>query len=290
MLSRFDPRWLILTAALLFSTGGAAIKATALSSWQVAGLRSAVAAVALLVMLPQARRRWNPGIVLVGSAYAATLILYVTANKLTTAANTIFLQSTAPLYILILGPWLLKERLRSRDLIYMAVLAAGMSLFFAGTAEPSSTAPNPLLGNLLAATAGPTWALAVVGLRWMGRQSGRREGDVVAAVVAGNVIAALFCLPAALPIAAMTSVDLGLILFLGVVQIGVAYACLTAGIRHVPALEVSLLLLVEPVLNPAWAWLFHGELPTRLAAIGGAIIVLATVVRTVRDRRSGGAG
>src|SRR3990172_9137079 len=96
----------LLAAAVLFSTGGAAIKACTLSSWQIASFRSVIAAVALFLLLPDARRRWTWRAVAVGAAYAATLMLFVLGNKLTTAANTIFLQSTAPLYILLLGPWL----------------------------------------------------------------------------------------------------------------------------------------------------------------------------------------
>jgi len=278
-------RLLILAAALLFSTGGAVIKAATLTSWQIACFRSAVAAVTLLVLLPEARRRWNWRIVLVGCAYAAALIFYVLANRLTTAANTIFLQSTAPIYILVLGPWLLGERLRRRDLAYMAALAAGMTLFFAGTGDPSATAPDPLRGNLLAALAGPSWALAVVGLRWMERGAGAGSGNAATCVVAGNVIAAIVCLPQALPVPRVAPGDMAIVLFLGVVQIGLAYVCLTRGIRHLPAFEVSLLLIVEPVLNPLWAWWVHGETATRLAIVGGVVIVVATVVKTGWDRR-----
>ena len=99
-------------AALLFSTGGAAIKATTLTGWQVASFRSGIAALAVLLLAPEARRGWSWRAVLVGVAYAATLVLFVTANKLTTSANTIFLQATAPLYMVVLSPWLLGERVR----------------------------------------------------------------------------------------------------------------------------------------------------------------------------------
>src|SRR5215204_7336031 len=91
-------------AALLFSTGGAAIKAADFTGWQIASFRSGVAAVALWMMTPAARGGWSWGGALVGVAYAGCLTLFVLANRLTTAANTIFLQSTAPLYVLILAP------------------------------------------------------------------------------------------------------------------------------------------------------------------------------------------
>ncbi|MEJ2188285.1 MAG: EamA family transporter, partial [Acidobacteriota bacterium] len=107
-------------------------------------------------------------------AYAATMILYVSANKLTTAANAIFLQSTAPLYILLLGPLLLSERVERRQIPFMMVLAAGLCLFFVGVQPASATAPDPFRGNLLGALAGLSWGLAIMGLRWLGRD---REDD-----------------------------------------------------------------------------------------------------------------
>ena len=161
---RSAARWKLLIAALLFSTGGAAIKACGMSGWQVAGFRSGLAAVALWLFLPSARRGWTKGQALVACAYAATLILYVLANKLTTAANAIFLQSTAPLFILILAPLWLRESIRRRDLVFMAALGVGLALFFMGQEAPQQTASDPLLGNILAACSAVTWALTVSGL------------------------------------------------------------------------------------------------------------------------------
>ena len=120
-----------IAAALLFSTGGAAIKVAAFSSAQVAGLRSGIAALALLLWL-RGRVRWTPQVIGVGVVYACTLTLFVHATRLTTAANAIFLQATAPLYILILSPVLIGERFRPRDLVYFAALATGMVLCFVG--------------------------------------------------------------------------------------------------------------------------------------------------------------
>lgn len=142
----------MLTAAGLFSTGGAAIKYCGMSGWQVAGFRSGVAALALFICVPAARRGWSWRAGLVGCAYAATLILFVTANKLTTSAATIFLQSTAPLYLVLLGPLLLKEPIRRRDLAFLAPLGLGLLLMFAGADAPQATAPNPLRG-----TSSPRW-------------------------------------------------------------------------------------------------------------------------------------
>ena len=281
--SAFSSRLRVLAAAALFSSGGAAIKAASLNAWQVAGFRSMVAAVALFLMMPEARRRPTPRVLLVGVAYATTMVLFVTSNKLTTSASAIFLQSTAPLHVLLLSPWLLKERVRSADLVYMGVLALGLAFFFVGLDPVSATAPNPALGNVLATLSGVTWALTIMGLRAMGRGGSDWSS---ASAVWGNVIAALICLPIALPVESSRPVDWLVILYLGVFQIALAYVFLLRGLRQVPALEASLLLLLEPVLNPIWAWMAHGERPGAWSIAGGILILVATLARSVWDATS----
>jgi DME family drug/metabolite transporter len=269
----------LLAAAALFSTGGAAIKATTLTGWQVASFRSAVAAAVVLAFLPGARRRWSPGIVAVGLAYAATMVLFVLGNKLTTAANTIFLQSTAPLYLLLLGPWLLREPIRRRDLLLLVAMGTGLGMVVAGNEARTAIAPDPALGNALALASGACWALTMLGLRRLARDVPPGEASPAApAVVAGNAIACAVTLPLALPVASAQPADLALVGYLGVFQIGLAYAFVTAGLRRVRALEAALLLLVEPVLNPLFAWLVHGERPGPWALAGGALILGATAL------------
>ncbi len=283
MSSATTSRLELLGAALLFSTGGAAIKATTLTAWQVASFRSIVAALATLLLIPASRKNWSWRVILVGVAYAATMVLYVTANKLTTAANSIFLQSTAPLYLLLLGPVLLKEPIRKRDLSLLGVLAAGMSLFFIGEQAPLETAPDPFRGNIVAVASGVTWALVIAGLRWVrGQEEGKNAG--MATVVAGNVIAGAVCLPQALPVVEATAVDWVTVSYLGVFQIGMAYLLLTRAMGRIPALEASLLLLAEPALNPIWAWIVHGEQPHALAIAGGGLILAGTVGSMARRR------
>lgn len=284
MADRTTSRLQVLGAALLFSTGGAAIKATTFSAWQVAGFRSAVAALAIVLLVPAARRAWSWHVLPVGVAYASTLVLFVAANKQTTSANAIFLQSTAPLYMLFFGPLLLKESVRRRDVAFMLPVVLGLTLFFVGAEQPVHTAPNPRLGNVMALTSGVTWALTIAGLRWMGSRAGG-EGSALPTVVAGNLIAFLACLPMALPVGGGT-MDWAAITYLGVFQIGAAYLLLTAGIRHVTALEASVLLLLEPALNPVWAWLVHGETPGPWSILGGLLILGATLLRTFADARS----
>jgi DME family drug/metabolite transporter len=294
---RFVDRLMILSAAVLFSTGGAAIKLSSLNGWQVASLRSGIAATALLVFLPSAHRNWSWKTWLVGCTYAGTMICFVLSNKLTTAANAIFLQATAPLYILLLSPLLLHERVRSRQIWFIAALAAGISMIFAGAQPAFHTAPDPQLGNAVAIVAGICWALTIVGLRWLARPSqgtstavGDPPSTAVSAVVCGNLIACLVTLPAALPIRGATPVDWAVLAFLGIFQIAIAYIFMVGGVRRVGALEVSLLLLLEPVLSPLWAWLIHGEQPSAMALLGGAVIVVATGVYTWSGARPATAG
>jgi len=273
----------IIVAALLFSTGGAAIKATTLSGIEVGGLRSAIAAVALVLFIPAARRGYTWRAAAVGLAFAGSLVLFVTANKLTTSAASIFLQSTAPLYVLLAGPWLLRERASRSDLLLMLPVAAGLLLVFAGTGVAGRTAPDPFRGNVLALLSGVTWAFAIMGLRWM---SEHPKSSPLAAAVLGNVFAAVICLPFLRSPALIAAPDWAALVYLGVFQVALAYVFLTRGVGQLPALDASLLLLVEPGLNPVWAWIAHGERPSALALGGGALILGATAVKAWSDARS----
>jgi drug/metabolite transporter (DMT)-like permease len=208
------------------------------------------------------------------------MISYAVANKLTTAANTIFLQSTSPLYVLLLSPWLLREPVRRRDVALMVALGFGMVLFFVGTHQPSATAPDPLTGNVVSALAGLFFGLTIIGLRWLGKRATDGYDPSASALASGNLLACLIALPFALPVITSTATDWLLVSFLGVIQIAVAYILFTRGVRRVSALEASLLLLLEPVLNPVWAWLVHGEEPSGWALAGGAIILGATAINT----------
>src|SRR3989339_699283 len=128
-------RMMIIIAALLFSTAGAAIKSITLSGFQVASFRSLVA-----------------------------VIFFVLSNKLTTAANSIFLQSASPLYIMLLGPLFLKEKIKSTDLFLILPIVTGMMFLFAGTSAGTALSSNPILGNILACSAGVCWAMLIMGL------------------------------------------------------------------------------------------------------------------------------
>lgn len=287
-MSAFRARLQLLAAAFLFSTGGMAVKATDFTNWQVAGLRSGLAAVVLLLFLPRARQRWTWRAAVVGLAYAATLILFVSANKTTTAANAIFLQATAPIYIVFLAPWLLGERATRRDLGLLAVVAIAFAMIALGHQEASASAPDPGLGNLLAGFAGLTWALTVVGIRWLENRrhdSASGSSDAPVAVVLGNLYVFVGCAPLAFPVGAAEPTDWLWLAFLGIFQVGLAYVLLTTAMGSVPALEASLLLLVEPVFNPLWAFLVHGEQPGPWTSLGGVVLVVGTAAKAWLDAR-----
>ncbi|MGO9240715.1 MAG: DMT family transporter [Bryobacteraceae bacterium] len=270
---RAVPVLMLVATALLFATGGAAIKATTLTAWQTAALRSGVAAAALWLSIPEARRQWSKGTIWVALAYAATLELYVHATKRTTAANAVFLQAAAPLYLMVIGPLLLKEKPRRADAWTGLLLAAGMGLFLFGSTERQATAPDPATGNLMAAASGLTWALTLAGMRRLARSAG---GTALPVVVAGNLLVFLLSLPGALPMGVPGWKDIAVILYLGCAQVGLAYWLLAHAIRRVPAFEASLILLLEPVSNPLWSWLIHGERMSEWA-LAGAACVLAGV-------------
>jgi drug/metabolite transporter (DMT)-like permease len=277
---RIPPRLAIALAALIFSTGGAAIKLANFTGWQVASLRSGVAALTLALLLPAARRGITRRAILVAIAYAFTLVSFVLANRLTTSANAIYLQSTAPLFVVLLSPWLLREPVRARDVPVLVAVLVGMLLVMSGNDAPSGTAPDPGRGNLLALSSGLSYALMLCGLRWLGREGGG-EHEALAAVVLGNTIACLATVPMAWPLAGNVPGDWIVILYLGVVQIGLAYLLVAGGLRRVPALDASLLLLVETSFNPLWTWMLLAERPSPAAILGGVVIIGATAAQAL---------
>jgi drug/metabolite transporter (DMT)-like permease len=274
-----------LGAAFLFSTGGAAIKGTALTAFQVASFRSGVAALALLLLLPAARRGFGRDLLPPALAYAATLVCFVVATKLTTAAAAIFLQSTAPIWVILLAPWLIGESMRTRDLPFVGAATVGLLLVFLGSRGAAVTAPHPTAGNLAALASGLFYALLLIFFRRLARDGANDRS--LPATVLGNGIAFVACLPFALPVVDAQPSDLAAILYLGVFQIGLAYWFFSRALRRLPALEVALLILLEPVLNPIWTWLLVGERPSTLALAGGAVMIAALAAKTLFDRAPG---
>jgi drug/metabolite transporter (DMT)-like permease len=269
-------RLYILAAAVLWSTAGAAVKLSTLSAYQIASGRSLVAALVLWLAFPAGRKRPSLRALAVAVAYAATVVLFIIANKLTTAANAIFLQDTAPLYVLLLSPLLLREKPTRGELTAAPIFLVGLSLFFLDKLQPGQ-----VLGNVIALGSGVAFAFTILGLR-----AASSEGQVV--LVWGNLLAGVSVLVPALGGPSPTALDVGLLIFLGVFQLGLAYTLFNLGIKHTPAVEASLLILLEPVLNPVWTFILAGERPGPWALLGGGIILAATAWRTVLGARSAG--
>jgi DME family drug/metabolite transporter len=264
----------VLAAALIWSTGGLFIKATPLDAFQLSFGRSLLAAVTVAILTRREGFRVN-GLTVVSSVlYAALLLLFVMANKLTTAANAIFLQYTAPVYVLVLEPLLFKERFRRADVFVVLACVVGMSLFFVGQLRPQDVS-----GNLTALASGVCFALFLLSLRHPGAGRVNRA----ASVIYGNLLLSLVTLPSFVQGAgALTTKDAAVVLYLGVVQIGLAYTLFTLGMaRGVRSLDAGVVGYIEPMLNPVWVFLFLGERPSNWAVTGGSIIIAAVFIHTV---------
>ncbi len=263
-------RLVVAAAALLWSSGGLAIKLVPLSALGVVFWRSFISAIFLLVIFRPSRSRWRHAAPSTVVVYALMILTFVSATKMTTAANAIFLQYTGPLYVLALAPFLLKEPFRKIDAAAVSVALAGMSLFFVGRLDPGA-----LAGNLMAIASGLFFGLTILLLR---RDA---SGDAIPSVIAGNLLAAALALPFAWGGLSLNARGIGLVLFLGVVQMGISYVLFVRGLSVVPAAEASLIGMLEPMFNPLWAFLGLGERPSGWAAVGGAIVLAAVAGRTV---------
>ena len=281
--SKFPPVAYVLVAVLLWSTGGLAIKYTSLDAFTVNFGRSLFAALTVAVFTYKKGLKLNLFTLWTSLLYAGTLSCFVYANKTTTAANAIFLQYTAPIYILILSPFILKEKFRVSDLITVVICLAGMSFFFL---EPQSgannLAPNVFVGNLAALASGVFFGLYFVFLRHPRSLANRNPA---LSVFYGNLLIVLFMLPLIINNPPATKInDILAVLYLGIFQIGIAYVFFTVGIaRGVRSLDASIIGFVEPLLNPIWVFLFLKERPSVWAILGGVIIIAGVTFHTVKQ-------
>ncbi len=280
----FPPTLFILLAVLLWSTGGVFIKLTTLDAFAVNLGRSLFAAITVAIFTYRKGLKLDAFTLLTSFLYAGTLSCFVYANKNTTAANAIFLQYTAPIYILILAPFILKERFRYSDLITVVVCLAGMSLFFL---EPQNAAnqlaANVFSGNIAALASGVFFGLYFILLR----HPRSLKKNPALSVFYGNIIIVLLMLPLVLnsPPTELNSKDIAAILFLGIFQIGIAYVLFTDGIsKGVRSLDASVIGFIEPLLNPIWVFLIVGEKPSGWAILGGIIILAAVIFHTLRQQ------
>jgi drug/metabolite transporter, DME family len=268
MLPRTRGLLLVAAGALCWSTGGIGIKAVTDSALKVTFYRSLFAGVALLLFFGRGvwgRRRWQSGGVFAMAiiSYGVCLTSFVVANKLTTAANAIFLQYAGVVWVLVFSPLFLREPMRARAVIAIAVALGGMALFFVGKFETRG-----MSGNLMALLSSVFFAALILCLR--------REHDAAeAAITWGNLVAAIVLLPFVAHDLALTPKSLVVLLFLGIVQIALAYVLFVRGLKLVTATEASLTGMLEPVMNPLWVFLFLGERPSTYAAAGAAVVLAA---------------
>lgn len=268
----------VLAAALLWSTGGLFIKWTTIGGLELSFWRSFFAIFTVALFTRHEGFGINRLTAVASFLYAVLLILFVLATKTTTAANAIFLQYTAPVYLLILEPIVYKEKFRSRDLITVLVCLGAMALFFVGQLRPQDVA-----GNVMALTSGLCFALYFLLLR----HPRAREVNRASSVIYGNTLAVIMTAPWGLAtLTSITGHDLIGVGYLGIVQLGIAYTLFTFGMAHgVRSLDAGIICYVEPVLNPVWVFLVLGEKPSPWALLGGSIIIVAVICHMLLDAR-----
>jgi drug/metabolite transporter (DMT)-like permease len=272
--------FLLLLAALLWSSGGLLFKYVTWPALAIGGARGAIAAIFLVVVSGRSLRFiWSPVQIGAALSYAACTVLFAMANKLTTAANAILLQYTAPVWIALFGTWLLGERSTRADWATIAAVFLGMGIFLYDGLQV-----HDIAGILVAIASGFFFALTAIFLRK------QKTGSPLESIILGNLISFLIGLPAIWSAPPLSSTGMNALVALGVVQLGLAYFLYARAIKHVTALEAVIIPIIEPILNPVWVMIFAGEHPNRLALVGG-VIVLGSVtwraIASIRSRRLG---
>jgi drug/metabolite transporter (DMT)-like permease len=269
---------LLLLAALGWSLAGVLFKLVDWPPLAAAGGRGLVSALFLLAVGGRRLRfTWSPLQLGTAFVYTGCTVLFAIANKLTTAANAILLQYTAPVWIALFGAWLLHERASRADWLTIAASFLGMALFLYDGLQL-----NNLAGILVALASGLFFAALIMMLRK------QKDGSSIESIILGNLLGFLISLPAMWSAGVPSTGSIAALVVLGVVQLGIPYLLYARAIAHVTALEAALIPVIEPILNPVWVMLFIGERPTPLSLLGGVIVVGAVTWRAVdsiRDRR-----
>lgn len=272
----------LLLAALFWSMSGVLIKSVDVDGLPLGSMRSGLALIpiGLFILFDARRRNESAGrtllptlpVALGAFAYAGTVVLFVMATRSTTAANAILLQYTAPLWVALLSPLMLREPTDRRAWISVILAIGGVLLFFVD--DVSATAR---IGDLYGLAAGLFFGFCIIALRH------GRDGASLRMVFWGNVLALLIGLP--FWIDAMPSAsDIPAIVALGFGQLGAGYIFFALGIRHVGALAATLVVLLEPILNPIWVAWALGEIPSVYSLGGGAIVLAALTLNSLRRR------
>ena len=261
-------------AALLWSSGGLFIKILTLDAFQISFYRSAIAAITIIVISKANKKKLNYEFdiisVLCSLCYALVLIMFVVAAKLTKVANAIFLQFTAPIYLLILEPIFLKTKFEKKNLIALVFCFTGMVLFFFGKLELSG-----IQGNLIAIGSGISFALFTLFLKW--KKQIHKTEDTMIYIVVGNILVCLFCLPLIFNNLTLDFTQFLILLYMGIFQIGISYIIFNEGVKYISATESMIIAMLEAILSPIWVFLGVGEVPSGYA-IAGSLIILITIV------------
>ena len=264
----------VFISAALWSTGGIFIKLISWDAFQLGGIRSFIAALVILAVYRTKSLKFSGASLLNALLYSGVMILFVLATKKTTAANAIFLQYTAPIYVLIFEPLLLKVKFERINLYAILITFGGMLLFFIG-----ELSPGHFEGNIIALITGVILAGFFLGLK-------KIPTDMQpSSIFYGNIFAAAIGLfISGFPADAAIS-DIGMVTFLGVFQIGIPYIVFSYGLTKVQAIEASLIAMIEPVLNPVWVLFWYGEAPAPYAILGGIVILISVGVRSFLSER-----
>lgn len=255
-------------AALLWSTGGFFIKTLPLSPLAIAGWRSAIAAVVMVLWLRRPKPVWTRAQISAIVCYTLTVVLFVVATKLTTAANAILLQYTAPFWVVLGNVVLTRQRPDVTDILTVILVGIGMTVFFFDRADGGTA-----FGNMIAVLSGIAFAGVAMSMK------GQRGVSTTESILLGNVITAMICIPWMLDVTFTVDVTWKLAA-LGSLQLGVSYILYARAISSVSALEAVLLTTLEPLLNPLWVAVLFGELPGTTSIIGGSLVVGAVIYRS----------
>lgn len=260
----------LLCTAILWSTGGFLIKFIEWHPIAIAGGRSIIAALIMWVYVKKPKFTWSNIQIMGAVAYAFTVILFVIANKLTTAANTILLQYTGPIYVALFSYWFLKEKITSIDWITILAVILGMTLFFI-----EKLSPDGILGNFIAILAGIAFAWLALCLRK------QKDESPLESLILGNILTAIIGLPFIIDSGIPSQQSMIALFVLGIFQLGIPYILYSKAVKYVSALDAVLIPILEPILNPLWVFLLLGESIGMWPMIGGAIIIVAITTRSI---------
>jgi len=261
---------------LIWSTNGLMIKLVSWTPMAISGSRSLLAAAVLLPFLRKPRNLVSFDTMVGGIAFAGALILFVIATKLTTAANAIFLQLTAPVYVALLSGWILGERIRTLDWVITGIIISGMLLFFS-----DNLTVDGFWGNVCAIIGGICWAVFVLFSR-------RQKDDAPLKIpILGHLICALVGVPFIIA-AGLPETGGFWIIPMGAIGAGLSFVLYTAVIMRLKAIEAVIAQTIEPIFNPIWVFLVVGETPGPWALVGGIVVLTSVTLHAVLRQQADG--